>query len=61
MENFKEWDVTFKAKLVSTGHINPAMLHELIEKALRSEAGVMGYLVGESRMDLNDLDENKAV
>jgi hypothetical protein len=53
MKTFKTWKLTFTAELVSTGHINPAMLHELIETALRSEAGAIGYLVGESHMELN--------
>jgi hypothetical protein len=53
MKTFENWKLTFTAELVSTGHINPAMLHELIEAALRSEAGAIGYLVGESRMELN--------
>jgi hypothetical protein len=62
MKTFENWKLTFTAELVSTGRINPAMLHELIENALRSEAGAIGYLVGESRMELNqtgDGDDSK--
>ena len=53
MDNFKTWDVTYTAKLVSNSNINVSLLHELISKAMRSEAGDIGYLVGaeETRLD----------
>lgn len=53
MENFKTWELTYKTTLVSTGHLNPALLHEAIAKALRDQAGAVGYLVGEEWTDLN--------
>ena len=53
MENFKTWDVTYTAKLVSHSNINVALLHELIDKAMRSEAGDIGYLVGASETKLD--------
>ena len=53
MENFKSWDVTYTAKLVSHSNINVALLHELIDKAMRSEAGSIGYLVGDSQTKLD--------
>lgn len=54
MENFKTWELSYKAKLVSTGHLNVALLHEAIAKALRDQAGSIGYLVGEEWADLNE-------
>jgi hypothetical protein len=53
MENFKTWQLTYKTTLVSTGHLNPALLHEAIAKALRNQAGAVGYLVGEEATDLS--------
>lgn len=53
VENFKTWDVTYTAKLVSHSNINVALLHELIDKAMRSEAGDIGYLVGNSETKLD--------
>lgn len=50
--DFKTWDVTYTAKLVSNGHINVALLHEVIAKALRDNAGAIGYLVGQDSTDL---------
>lgn len=53
MENFKTWELTYKTQLVSNGHINPSLLHEAISKALRDQAGGIGYLIGEERSELN--------
>ena len=53
MENFKTWDVTYTAKLVSHSNINVSLLHELIDKAMRSEAGSIGYLVGDAQTKLD--------
>jgi hypothetical protein len=50
--NFKTWDVIYNAKLVSNGHINVALIHEVIAKALRDNAGSIGYLVGQDSTDL---------
>ena len=61
MENFKTWELTYKAKLVSTGHLNVALLNQAIAKALRDEAGAVGYLVGEEWTDLTQTNEDKAV
>jgi hypothetical protein len=57
---FKTWEVTYKAELVSTGHINVTLLHEIISKALRDNAGAIGYLIGNDTTDLTgDDDERK--
>lgn len=53
MSAFKNWTVTYTAELVSTGHINVSLLHEVIAKALRDNAGGIGYLVGEESTELN--------
>jgi len=53
MENFKTWQLTYKTNLVSTGHLNPSLLHEAIAKALRDQAGSVGYLIGEEATDLS--------
>ena len=52
MENFKTWDLIYNAKLVSTGHINVALLHQVIAQAMRDNAGSIGYLIGEDSTDL---------
>jgi hypothetical protein len=52
MENFKTWQLTYTAELVSKHHINVALLHEIIAKALRDNAGSVGYLVGEDKTEL---------
>jgi hypothetical protein len=53
MENFKTWQVTYTAELVSKHHINVALIHEIIAKALRDNAGSIGYLVGDDVTELN--------
>lgn len=52
MENFKTWQVTYKAELVSKHHLNVALIHEIIAKALRDNAGSIGYLVGDDVTDI---------
>jgi hypothetical protein len=52
VENFKTWELIYNAKLVSTGHINVALLHQAIAKALRDEAGSIGYLITNDSTDL---------
>ena len=52
MENFKTWELIYNAKLVSTGHINVALLHQVIAQAMRENAGSIGYLIGEDSTDL---------
>jgi len=52
VENFKTWDLIYNAKLVSTGHINVALLHQVIAQAMRDNAGSIGYLIGEDSTDL---------
>jgi hypothetical protein len=52
LENFKTWQVTYTAELVSKHHINVALIHEIIAKALRDNAGSIGYLVGDDETDL---------
>ena len=52
MENFKTWELIYNAKLVSTGHINVALLHQVIAQAMRDNAGSIGYLIGEDSTDL---------
>jgi hypothetical protein len=57
LENFKTWELTYTAKLVSTGHINVSLLHEVIAKALRDNAGAIGYLVGSDTTGLTGGDD----
>lgn len=52
MENFKNWELIYNAKLVSVGHINVALLHQVIAQAMRDNAGSIGYLIGEDSTDL---------
>jgi hypothetical protein len=52
VEKFKTWDLIYNAKLVSTGHINVALLHQVIAQAMRDNAGSIGYLIGEDSTDL---------
>jgi hypothetical protein len=59
LENFKTWELIYNARLVSTGHINVAMLHEVIAKALRDNAGSIGFLVGQDSTDLIECSNNK--
>jgi hypothetical protein len=37
---------------VSKHHLNKAMLHEIIAKALQDQAGAVGYLIGDDAADL---------
>ena len=37
----------YMADLVSTHHLNEAILHEIISKALQDKAGSIGYLIGD--------------
>lgn len=57
MENFKTWKLTYTAELVSHSPLNVTLLAELIDSALRGEAGRIGYLVGESRTVLDGEEE----
>lgn len=57
MENFKTWRITYTAELVSKHHLNVAMLHEIIAKALQDHAGTVGYLIGDDAADLTGGDE----
>jgi hypothetical protein len=52
VENFKNWELIYNAKLVSVGHINVALLHQVIAQAMRDNAGSIGYLIGEDSTDL---------
>ena len=52
MEKFKTWELIYNARLVSTGHINVALLHQVIAQAMRDNAGSIGYLIGEDSTDL---------
>jgi len=52
MENFKTWQVNYTAELVSKHHLNVALIHEIIAKALRDNAGSIGYLVGDDVTEL---------
>ena len=52
MENLKTWRITYTAELVSKHHLNKAMLHEIIAKALQDQAGAVGYLIGDDASDL---------
>lgn len=55
--DFKNYKVTYTADLVSHGTINVTLLAELIDNALRSEAGKIGYLVGDSQTVLDGEEE----
>lgn len=57
LENFKTWELTYKATLVSTSDLNVALLHEAIAKALRDQAGAVGYLIGNDKTDLTGDEE----
>ena len=52
MENLKTWRITYTAELVSKHHLNKAMLHEIIAKALQDQAGAVGYLIGDDAANL---------
>jgi hypothetical protein len=52
MKNFKTWQVNYTAELVSKHHLNVALIHEIIAKALRDNAGSIGYLIGDDAADL---------
>ena len=52
LKTFKNWELNYKAKLVSTEHINVALLHQAIAKSLRDEAGSIGYLIADDSTDL---------
>lgn len=52
MEKFRNWDLTYTAKLVSTSNINVALLHQVISQALRDNAGSIGYLITDDATDL---------
>jgi len=52
VEKFKTWELIYNARLVSTGHINVALLHQVIAQAMRDNAGSIGYLIGEDSTDL---------
>jgi hypothetical protein len=52
VENFRNWELIYTAKLVSTSNINVALLHEVISKALRDNAGSIGYLITDDATDL---------
>jgi hypothetical protein len=52
LENFKTWQVNYTAELVSKHHLNVSLIHEIIAKALRDNAGSIGYLVGEDATEL---------
>jgi len=52
VENFKNWELTYTAKLVSTSNINVALLHQVIAQALRDNAGSIGYLITDDATDL---------
>jgi hypothetical protein len=57
MENLKTWRITYTAELVSKHHLNKAMLHEIIAKALQDNAGSVGYLIGDDAADLTGGDK----
>lgn len=57
--DFKGYKLTYTADLVSNSHLNVALLSELLDKALRAEAGAIGYLVGDSRTVLDQADGEK--
>lgn len=59
MENLKNWQITYTAELVSKHHLNKAMLHEIISKALQNHAGSMGYLIGDDASDLQETGNNE--
>jgi len=50
---FKTYKLTYTAELVANDWINGTLLHELIAKAVRAEAGNIGYLVGQETTALD--------
>ena len=60
MNKFKSWELVYNAKLVSTGHINVALLHDVITKAMRDNAGSIGFLIDEDSTDLIGDSKNEA-
>ena len=52
LKTFNNWELFYNAKLVSTGHINVALLHQVIAQAIRDNAGSIGYLVVDDSTDL---------
>jgi hypothetical protein len=52
LKTFKNWELIYTAKLVSTGHINVALLNQVIAQALRDNAGSIGYLIADDATDL---------
>ena len=59
MEDLKTWQITYTAELVSKHHLNKAMLHEIIAKALQDNAGSVGYLIGDDASDLQEKGSNE--
>lgn len=59
MDEFRTWELTYTTKLVSHSNINVALIHELLDKAIRSEAGDIGYLVGITETTLNQTSGNE--
>ena len=62
MKTFKTWKLTFTAELVSNyplEGVSAACIHENLAKALRMEAGAIGYLIAneETRIDQEGNDE----
>jgi len=56
VENFRNWELIYTAKLVSTSNINVALLHEVIAQALRDNAGSIGYLITDDATNLIKID-----
>lgn len=52
MDKFKTSELIYNARLVSTCHINVALLHQVIAQAMRDNAGSIGYLIEEDSTDL---------
>ena len=59
MKAFQNWELVYCAKLVSVGHINVALLHQVIAQAIRDNAGSIGYLVADDSTDLIGGSENE--
>jgi len=62
MSNFTNWKLTFTADLVSKYSLegtSAGCIHENLAKALRREAGSMGYLIANEETRIDQEGEEK--
>lgn len=64
MKTFKTWKVTFTAELVTTYPLDGAasqFIHEFLAEALRKNAGMGGYLVGNDETRIEETGDDGKV